>query len=434
MLILLFTMKGLGDEYDIEWAFAIAVAKKLAKTSLFKRFRDVIDAENMITNEDTYYSELEEPNTKRQHVDDPRYEPLPDDEEEEKAPAHGPENAPTTPPRAPPEEPNSTTEKDKKIHRRISSGPGGPPNDPDDDPDNRAFGSLFNNRREGNMPIFRGGLKNGGKNPVNDGEEVAVMPPPAKIAKVIPDYTTIRLPWHTFFTQESTPGSWNQTKTINLNSPANPSVDFVSHLPMGWTNWIANYEFYRVLECDVNIRWHYVHGIFPDAFNQLQVANKTSCYSLMVGYELTEDTAKKYGNALQMIEGKHSKVSWLEPKDAELYNDSQTEPVTETTNEHDLTALSVLTFGGYQEMDFHYDPSNWEYHVHEAGISERWTQNAAVSDNKHYLTIHTMTPGTNTITAPAGSTVFTRVDININYVVQFREAMESLFDRNTSSV
>lgn len=263
----------------------------------------------------------------------------------------------------------------------------------------------------------------------NDGEEVNVVPPPPKVAKVIADYTTIRLPWHHREMIEMTNGNWNAVRLINMNSPSNPSANFISHYPMGWTNWTANYEFYRVLGAEIHIETRYVYGIHTKALSDFKLAtasNNSGCFSCMVGYELTEDGAKVYQNAFQMIEGKHSTVKWLDPKDVELLGDRKADA--------NISTQVLLTAGGRQTLDFHYQPENWDTHVHETGVSSRWTAVANVSDVQHYLAYHAMTPGDVNDRIPSGDSILLRVDMNVNYIVQFREALETMFTRNTATI
>ncbi len=68
----------------------------------------------------------------------------------------------------------------------------------------------------------------------NTGDEVSVRPPPAKIAKTIADYTTIRLPWFERGQGTLTNAVWNEKWNLRLNSIQDPSVNFTAHRPKGY--------------------------------------------------------------------------------------------------------------------------------------------------------------------------------------------------------
>ena len=160
------------------------------------------------------------------------------------------------------------------------------------------------------------------KNNPNDGEEVNVVPPPAKIAKVIPDYTTIKLPWHEYRTSKLSATRSQDVWPLRLNSIVDPGVNFTNHRPMGYTHWSTLYKYYRVLEAQVNVTFRYNYGFFENV--EVATANEPYTMSVAVGYEPTDDTNDVYPNFQSMVEGKHSKVEWLHPKDIEVLSTGET--------------------------------------------------------------------------------------------------------------
>ena len=97
-------------------------------------------------------------------------------------------------------------------------------------------------------------------NMVNDGEEVAVVPPPAKISKIMNDYTTIKLPWHEIYYGQISNVNSQDVLVLRLNSITDPWVNGTNHRPQGYIQWSTLYKYYRVLESQVNITVHYEYG------------------------------------------------------------------------------------------------------------------------------------------------------------------------------
>lgn len=265
-------------------------------------------------------------------------------------------------------------------------------------------------------------------NTPNDGEDVPVVPPPAKVSKIIPDYTTIKLTYHDHECLQLTEGNWNSVAVLRLNGILDPTVNRTSHQPMGFAHWIQSYKYYRVLETDVQLNWQYVVGYAPDIDgtlnNEYQSAGLTNVCSMsaMVGYEFTDDATDVYNNARYMIEGKHSKVGWLHPKDFEIQS-------VAANNQ-----IEIRTAGGDRELSVHYSPDQWDQHVHELGLEERWTAVSANPDILHFLAVHTMSPGGPNERMGVNSFITIRLDYNISYTVQFREIQASFKTGSTTTV
>ena len=100
----------------------------------------------------------------------------------------------------------------------------------------------------------------------NDGDEVPVVPPPRKLAKIHPDYFTVTLPW-VYKLQTSTEAQFAYSNSqpfvrIRLNSVydplkeisaiANPLRD-IDRQPQGLTIWESHFKYYRVLRCRVKL-------------------------------------------------------------------------------------------------------------------------------------------------------------------------------------
>lgn len=269
--------------------------------------------------------------------------------------------------------------------------------------------------RHDRMPLAGRYNAKGGQfsNVPNDGEEVAVVPPPAKVAKILSDYTTIKFPYHDYVCGRIDNGNPVDNLAVRLNSIQDPLVTVANHRPQGYTNWSGLYKYYRVLECEINVTVKYVFGNFVSGNAAAQ--NVPCSFSLACGYEPTDDVTDIFPNFVSMVEGKHSKVVWLDPKDMEVGKYDNTNP----HNSH------LLFHGGQRDLHFHYDPHQWDYHVHELGVEERWTLMANNPDVLHFLNFKVMTPGRAGEVLVAGNFINYRLDINISYTAQLRESLHT---------
>lgn len=221
----------------------------------------------------------------------------------------------------------------------------------------------------------------------NDGHEVEVVPPPKKIAKTIPDYTTIKLGYYERVASGSVVAPALMNYVFRLNSIFDPDVTAAGHQPLGRDHWAGVYKYYRVLAADVKLHW----------YNATDVTAAVRTIPQLVGYELTDDVTDIYSDWQAWVEGKHSKVDLL------LNN----------SNEFEGSGGKVAV------QSLHYTPESWDVHVHEAGVTERWTPVGENSPNQHYLALH-MTPA-----AATGATYEAVCMVYISYTVQFRELQQS---------
>lgn len=231
-----------------------------------------------------------------------------------------------------------------------------------------------------------GRFKLGSKAGVNatEGEEVPVVPAPSRISKGVPDYHTAKL---TYFDRRFI--TWTTTglgtTVLRLNSIFDPDLSGVGHQPYGRDHFAGIYKYYRVLSCDVELRFinHDVTEVSQNAWQ-------------LVGYELTDDIADIYSDWQTFVEGKHSKSQLLAPN-----NDV-----------FDGLAGKVTT------MNFHYEPTQWDYHVMEQGTEERWTPIGTNPTNQHYMAIHACSAGNTT----SGTTM---LYFHMSFTVQFREITDA---------
>ena len=243
-------------------------------------------------------------------------------------------------------------------------------------------------------------------------DEVAIMPPPAKVAKSHPDYFTIDLPFYFNHVMTITNAASMDTFDIRLDSPWDPlatgSLTRDAHQPLGRDTWGGIYDYYRVLETDINLTFSYVQGKFGDAAS---IGSTAVPFHALVGYTLLDDETAKPANACAFVEMKHTKVMQLHP----INHD----PIVTTTGSTG-TATRVLYTGGASGCSYHFDPRHWDLHVVQSGIEERWTAQNATPTNKKYMQVTCAYPNNNTGLAAADS-IRIAVDGYITYKVQWRE-------------
>lgn len=220
-------------------------------------------------------------------------------------------------------------------------------------------------------------------------EEVAVVPPPKRIAKAYADYTTIKLPWfdRTALSTVAT-SSALATHVFRLNSVYDPDYTAagITHQPLGRDKFAAfGYKYYRVLSCDVTLEFH--NGTSIDTSAAID-------QFVMVGYELTDDPSTAFDDYRAFVEGKQTKGQILKS----------------TVQANGGLGLST-------RMTYHYNPSSWDFHVQETGIEERWTPIGEDPPNPHYLVLHS-----GMAVLDGNYTTRTNCYVHLSYTVQFREA------------
>ena len=253
-------------------------------------------------------------------------------------------------------------------------------------------------------------------NMATSGGEVPVIPPPRKIAKIHPDYFTIRLPYVKRFASNVTLSdfdfeSGSSLFTIRLNSiydplkqtnsVAGPQNDSDAQ-PQGRDIWAANFKFYRVLSADVTVR---IVSTLPELSTDPPLQNH-----LAYGYELVDEDHTLSATADMFMMTKRASHKLLPPAMATVAGNG-----TST-----VTRCAKSSIGS---INYHYDPNSWTYHVEEQGSEERWTpilQNPAIDHDMAVRAMHL----NNNASVSGG---FVSVIVFIEYTVQFREAIDAHF-------
>lgn len=266
-----------------------------------------------------------------------------------------------------------------------------------------------------NLPVT--GQAMGGRQ-ATDGDEVAVVPPPRKIAKIHPDYFTLNLPYNivedVFAASSFTFTNSTPLFTIRLNSLYDPLAQSRAGTltnphkqsdvqPQGRDIWAAHFKYYRVLEADIKVTIVNAairgSGSFP-FFN-----------SFMTGFELTDEDGAIANNLYAFMGTKHAKRKFLKACDRNTYWDE-----TPTASAQNIgTNLVSDTF------TFKYIPEAWDYHIEEKGSEERWTpiaQNPAIDHQLNVRLFHI-----DPTNPPSGNLA---AMVSVMYKVQFREPIDSI--------
>lgn len=248
--------------------------------------------------------------------------------------------------------------------------------------------------------------------PMAEDQEVAVVKPPRKIAKSHPDYFTINLPFHFNDNLEISNGSIPFGQ-IRLDSCFDPIAEAAgmprkTHQPLGRDTWGGIYDYYRVLSCDVNLTFTYLNGYFGD---EATAGSTNVPHHALVGYTLVDDSSATPANANAFVEMKHTKVNMLHPTTHNTYS---------TVNVPGNELSRIFCHGGSTSVHHHFTPADWDLHVTQSGVDERWTAQGASPTNNRWLIYTAMYPNNDEDIAST-DTIQIAVDGFLTYTVQWRE-------------
>lgn len=235
--------------------------------------------------------------------------------------------------------------------------------------------------------------------------EAPVVPPPAKVSKIINDYFTVSLPLANITVADIQTGDSIWSGSINLNTINNP-ITWTPHGTAyalqdkdyrGLTHWATtSFQYYRVLKTDVKLTWF---------------APTQNC---LVGWSLHEDSShSNWTTSRDMMEMKHGGFDLLQ------HHGDNTEA---TTDGPGGTINRVV-------QQYTYIPGSWDHHVSKYGDEERWT---AVTTNPAPLRfMHFGVCNANGEVLTTAGTV--RLMVQLLCTVQFREATESILTTEVTS-
>jgi len=240
-----------------------------------------------------------------------------------------------------------------------------------------------------------------------NGDEVAVVPIPRRLAKSHPDYFSIKLPWYERTNMGIAGGANKDVYTLRMNSIWDPNKTFSgTHQPLGRDTWAAIYQYYHVIAADITLTFKYERSEVNNDADEVYP-------TLLVGYQISDDDSEIFDNGQAFVEGKHSKAVLLEP--------------TTVIGRTDASIFTNYTRyeGGSVSMQFHYRPEEWDYHIQSLGSEERWTPIAENPAFNHYI-MPSIYYGNNQANAPANTQFRVSCFAHISYTVQFREVFSLL--------
>jgi hypothetical protein len=216
-------------------------------------------------------------------------------------------------------------------------------------------------------------------------DEVEVMPHHGPMSKIIEDYHTINLTFFQRFIKFSdNPGGFT-TYVFRLNSIYDcDETTGGTQQPLGRDTWAAIYQYYRVLSCNMEVK----------------IINRNNTNTLLAGIVLEEDTSN----------------------------------LTDTRNNFMMRKNAIRAIipgnqyasGSIGQLTFDYNPSQWDHHVQETGIEERWTPISETPSNNHKAVLRfIMSDGSALGTTDDADQDF-EFFVTMRYTVQFREANKTI--------
>jgi hypothetical protein len=232
---------------------------------------------------------------------------------------------------------------------------------------------------------------------VGGDQEVPVVPPPAKLSKIHPDYLSIDLPFYAKYTVTPAMVNSNNHIDLRLNSIYDPVVGATTNRqPQGRDRWASAFDFYRVLSCDVKLTL---------ITNEVQgTLSRPSDDTYVWGYELIEQNGTVSNSVDVFMITKHAKRQMMT---------KASQVVSGATFSASSPHASTLTY--------HYMPQAWDFHVQEVGMEERWTPIGANPSNFHYMAIRIFGLDGQNLATDSWEML-----VQMDYKVQFREVRASL--------
>lgn len=295
-------------------------------------------------------------------------------------------------------------------------------------PGTRYYGGSSRTSRQGQKPGTIMQAHDSSHN--TEGDEVPIVPPPRKMAKIHPDYFSINLPYcfredsfnlNTFVYNNRTPlmtirlnSIYDPLKAIRTgndtegNPLTNPNQQS-NRQPAGRDIWAAHFKYYRVLGASVKVTL-VQNGRAP---TQTESPFQNS---FMFGYELTDED----GQISDRVE------TFCTTKNAERM---MLGSATNVTYHNGVAAVVDSTNVRAAQFVYKYNPAEWNYHVEEKSGEERWTpisQNPGIDHELQVRLFHL-----NDLFGPSG---LGAVLVQINYQVQFREALDSFYKADDTTV
>lgn len=255
-----------------------------------------------------------------------------------------------------------------------------------------------------------------------DGDEVPIIPPPRKISKIVPDYFTVKLPYYVNFNFSVASANIayanSYSQYIRCNSIYDPIIGSISNeQPQGRDTWAGLFAYYRVLSSSIHVRFLNMNPseVIVRETSSDPAPTTAQGYGdprngeYMVGYEMTDSTSATLSNNQSMFMcTKHAKRVLL--------------PAAPTMISNDESSRYVPRYSS-ATVSYDYAPGNWDYHVQETGVEERWTPIKQNPTNDHVLALRAFHKGSDPLSQKDAGIY---CEVYIEYTVQFRETAASL--------
>ena len=268
----------------------------------------------------------------------------------------------------------------------------------------------------------------------NNGDDVEVIRPPKRIAKHVPDYTTVQMTYFDYVDLSNATSNQSIVTRhyIRLNSIYDVPIDAAGtsatndvdadnlHAPAGRGAWENIYKYYRVLKSEVSL--HFVNNS-EISYSTTGVDHFVNTPKI-VGYIPTDDTSNTTApqHWTHWIERKHSKADLIDP--GFVKNTTATANYRQAIN-HGL--------GLNKKQNFTYTPATWDYHITDDAEDERWTLLTQAPVIKRNLCIMATSAANAPGSGNFGNVYNIRCYYHIKYTVQLRELKDDLLFKTSSA-
>lgn len=202
-------------------------------------------------------------------------------------------------------------------------------------------------------------------------EEIPVVQPPKRIARILADYTTIQLNLYASQVLVGTYASnvYSAGLRIKMNSIITPFNWATTFKYMGTEQWVALYQYYRVLSNDITINVKNITSASDWAGDE----DDYDYSGVTVSMEPTDSATALLTTERAMYEGKHNVTTTLHPGII-------------SANTGDVPIGHA--FKNQHTFKHHYEPGQFimaNSHVTNQAEDDRWTSVSSSPSHLHYL-------------------------------------------------
>ena len=206
---------------------------------------------------------------------------------------------------------------------------------------------------------------------INHTDEVPVMPIPRRVSKIAPDYFNIELPFCETITLNTGSGGGNIASVAGKNyiivNQLNSILAGSSLKSRGVDSWTNIYDYYRVTQCDIKVTM----------FIRSQDTN------FKTGNDTTTSTS---GTGICMREPNNVYMAGFHLSDSSSSSDWTTYRDFGEAKQGGFRLLHGSSSEPcFTTLQYTFRPQDWDLHVTESGLEERWTPVAAAPADPKYF-------------------------------------------------